>query len=235
VALERKEFSQWGLNYGLGLNWTLSQLDSLSYASFLNETLRRFPLLSEMQINEFVTYAGNEVWENQDKLFDHLSGEHLPHCQWKPKKIESVLEMDLHKDLKDYGLKLSSQTDLLDWDSLFMRNAISDTPFTKMLHKKLTPLVEKHLGIKVAPSYSFFSFYGDQGYCPPHRDRSECQWTLDLCVAQDKVWPIFIENEQIDLKENDAVIYSGTDQVHWRQKIHESGFCHLIFFHFKER
>lgn len=76
--------------------------------------------------------------------------------------------------------------------------------------------------------------YGDSGICPPHRDKEECQWTLDLCVNQDKPWKLNIEKSSFLMEENEGLVYSGTDQVHWRDQIHHNGFCDLVFFHFKE-
>jgi hypothetical protein len=76
--------------------------------------------------------------------------------------------------------------------------------------------------------------YGEEGICPPHRDQANCQWTLDLCIKQDRPWNLFVEDAVFVMQENEGLVYSGTDQIHWREKIHPKGHCFLVFFHFKE-
>lgn len=44
------------------------------------------------------------------------------------------------------------------------------------------------------PSYVALSMYSDRGVCRPRRDRPQCKHTVDLCINQDKPWPIYVEN-----------------------------------------
>ena len=101
-------------------------------------------------------------------------------------------------------------------------------------------------GERVKPSYVFLSLYGPDGICPPHTDRPQCKYTIDLLVAQDgSPWPIQIhktqdpdsERDTILLKPGEAVCYSGTGQRHYRDRMSETGpvvpsYANLAFFHF---
>lgn len=89
------------------------------------------------------------------------------------------------------------------------------------------------------PSYVFLSMYSSDGVCRAHRDRPQCKCTVNLCISQDKPWPLYIENpadgtfEEVVLEEGDAVLFSGTDQTHYRKPMLENGgsFCDVAHFH----
>lgn len=96
-------------------------------------------------------------------------------------------------------------------------------------------MVSDLAGQKLQPSYVFLSMYGPEGICPLHKDRPQCQFTLDLAVNQDAEWPIYIEEKPYNLKEGEAVFYSGTGQAHYRKAMKEDSkatFSDLAFFHF---
>lgn len=100
-------------------------------------------------------------------------------------------------------------------------------------------------GELVKPSYVFLSMYGPAGICPPHTDRPQCKYTIDLLVDQDGgTWPIEIHDNaaedsnrtQILLKPGEAVAYSGTQNRHYRDTMTlvnpTPTFANLAFFHF---
>lgn len=96
----------------------------------------------------------------------------------------------------------------------------------------------------VKPSYAFLSMYGKDGICPPHRDRPQCQFTIDLQIESNGVWPIMLEDiiveplqppidKSYNLEDGQALCYSGTDQKHYRSKMDlPCTFMNLAFFHF---
>jgi hypothetical protein len=232
--MNRNDFTQIGSKFGLSPDWILSELDSLSYAHFLNDLTTILPLPTSLQIHEFILCGKNDIWEKQEALYQYLFGLSLPYRKWTPKVIRDVLHDQEKERLKQYIQLVLKKPDLLFSCTIFNRYALYDSPFLQQIHKELTPIMQKSLGKNVKPTYSYLSMYNSQGICPPHRDISDCQWTLDLCVNQDQEWPIHVEDKSFILKENEALIYSGTDQLHWRERIHPNGHCHLVFFHFKE-
>jgi hypothetical protein len=122
-----------------------------------------------------------------------------------------------------------------------------DNKFNRWQWHNLPLLVEMHhdhefiktvsdmLGVKVKPSYVFLSMYGPDGVCPLHVDRPQCQFTVDLAIEQDAIWPIYINDKPIALQEGEAVLYSGTGDPHFRKPMSEDSlatYCTLAFFHF---
>jgi len=69
----------------------------------------------------------------------------------------------------------------------------------------------------------------------PHFDPfDEKKYTFDLQLDTNTYWDIFVEDERFSLNNNDALIFSGTHEIHWREpKVFEDDefvemlFCHL--------
>jgi mannosyltransferase OCH1-like enzyme len=47
-------------------------------------------------------------------------------------------------------------------------------------------------------------------------------------------WKIFVEGKSFTLKDNDALVFSGTNQLHWRERINfkKDDFVDMLFCHF---
>lgn len=150
-------------------------------------------------------------------------------------------------------IKASGYTDTDN--ELFKRQGFHNDPFFAKIHQDIfSPIVQKKVGKILKPSYNFLAFYHmNEGICPVHLDRPQCYITLDICLNQKKIWPLYInvdrhefidpedsdliekikkESQQFDLNPGDGLIYSGTEQPHWRNKIDTDNYCHLVFFHF---
>jgi len=118
------------------------------------------------------------------------------------------------------------------------------------------------IGEEVQACYNFLSLYNNLGVCEPHMDAPQAKWTLDYCIRQSEPWPISF-SQIIDwpspwegsfehwsqkilddsacrftdhtLQEREALVFSGSSQWHYRNRISRSkdeNFCHLVFFHF---
>jgi hypothetical protein len=232
--VQQTAFSNWGQNFGFDESWTISQLDNLAFSKFLIDFLPHFPLKTTDHLKAFIHFGGSLIKNDQSALYKYLFPQDLPYKNWSSKLIESVMSDEEFPRLCQYIEKVKTKKTILNSCNVFMRHALYDVPYLKDLHRQITPLVEKSLERKLNPTYSYLSMYGENGICPPHRDKPECQWTLDLCVKQDRPWLLSIENRSFLMNENEGLIYSGTDQLHWRDKIHPNGFCDLVFFHFKQ-
>lgn len=136
----------------------------------------------------------------------------------------------------------------------FGRRILHDLPTLGTLQMNLMPLVARIAGEAVEPAYNFLSLYETSGRCPPHLDAPSAKWTLDLCLAQNCDWPIYFspvvpwptadEASQLSgghtdmsfqahlLNPNEALIFSGSAQWHYRDAIPPGGFCHLAFLHY---
>jgi hypothetical protein len=117
-------------------------------------------------------------------------------------------------------------------DLAFNRHDVHNDPTLVKIHEHLEPWLAKHLGVEVKKSYCFLSIYRDNGICPRHTDRPQCKYTIDVCISQLQPWTIYVDDIPYLLQENDALIYSGTDSPHYRQRLQTGNHCYLVFFHF---
>jgi hypothetical protein len=133
-------------------------------------------------------------------------------------------------------------------------------PLLRSLHNDpdFIRLACETFGTKVQPSYVFLSMYGPDGVCPPHTDRPQCLYTIDLAVNQDGTWPIYIGENQgttledckpFILQEGEAIAYSGVNNRHYRKSMNvdsekilpgkektvvRATYTDLVFFHFAD-
>ena len=143
----------------------------------------------------------------------------------------------------------------------FGRYVIHNHPYLNQMQGALTRLVSDHVGEPVEASYNFLSLYNNLGVCELHMDAPNAKWTLDLCIDQSSAWPIQISNvcdwpveldcssgwearvfadrnvefSQYTHIEGSGLLFSGSSQWHYRDRIPRSGqenFSHLAFFHF---
>lgn len=72
----------------------------------------------------------------------------------------------------------------------------------------------------------------------PHIDETfrEPRLTFDLQLKSNIDWPIVVENREYTLKDNEALTFSGTHQVHWRTKrsFSDGEFMDMVFCHFSK-
>lgn len=118
------------------------------------------------------------------------------------------------------------------WEKDFNRHSVHNEPELVKIHSLLEPWLSGYLKRPVKKSYVFLSLYRKDGICPRHVDRPPCKYTVDVCMSQLRPWPIYIDDKPYTLLENDAILYSGTDSPHYRQRIQDGNHCFLIFFHF---
>lgn len=78
--------------------------------------------------------------------------------------------------------------------------------------------------------------YGDLPNLTPHYDNTFKQHrvTLDVQLRSNCNWPIIVEGKRFSLKDNQALTFSGTDQIHWRdyKKLPNDFFVEMLFCHF---
>lgn len=71
----------------------------------------------------------------------------------------------------------------------------------------------------------------------PHVDFfEEPRFTFDIQLKSTRNWPIVVEGQEFVLRDNDAVIFSGTNQLHWRPKMifNHDDIIDMLFCHFSE-
>lgn len=107
------------------------------------------------------------------------------------------------------------------------------------LRKHLESIVQNRYGNDwILISYQFARYSTKFGYRPklfPHFDQTfdSHRLTLDVQVKSTIEWPIIVEGKEFILQDSDGLIFSGTDQIHWRSEIDlsETDVVDLIFCH----
>jgi hypothetical protein len=78
--------------------------------------------------------------------------------------------------------------------------------------------------------------YGEFPVLTPHFDNTfkEPRVTFDVQLNANIKWPIVVEGKSFLLKDNQAMTFSGTHQVHWRDPINfkDGDFIEMLFCHF---
>src|SRR3954469_12809577 len=147
-----------------------------------------------------------------------------------PRVLAPLLDRALFSSLQVYvrGLLREEVLRYEDWGRRHIRH---NDPFGVLLHHQLTPRVSAEVGRALKPSYCFLACYGDEGQVPPHTDREQCQYTLDLCVESRGEWPLFVDGRPWTFGENEALLYAGTEQEHHRDRKPAGAIANLLFFH----
>jgi len=105
---------------------------------------------------------------------------------------------------------------------------------------EVKPVMEKHTGIKLSPTYSYSRIYKEGDILARHSDRYSCEISTTLNLGGDP-WPIYLDPTggkgkagiKIDLNPGDMLIYSGCDLEHWREEFKGKD-CGQVFLHYNK-
>jgi hypothetical protein len=108
------------------------------------------------------------------------------------------------------------------------------------LLEKVKPVMEKHTGIKLSPTYSYARIYKKGDVLPRHKDRYSCEISTTLNLGGDK-WPIYLDPTgkkgqagiKVNLNPGDMLIYSGCELEHWREEFKGKD-CGQVFLHYNK-
>ena len=108
------------------------------------------------------------------------------------------------------------------------------------LLEEVKPVMEKHTGIKLSPTYSYSRIYKKGDVLARHKDRYSCEISTTLNLGGDP-WPIYLDptgkegqaGVKVDLKPGDMLIYSGCDLEHWREEFTGKD-CGQVFLHYNK-
>lgn len=148
-------------------------------------------------------------------------------------RLGDVLEPRLFESFRFYVRQIASSA--LTISEAWGRRISHNDPYAVLIHRQLEELVSRAVGRRVKASYAFVASYQDGAEVPRHRDREQCRYTLDLCLEDrggDADWPLWIEGTPWVLRENEAILYRGTEQIHWRDRKPDGKVANLVFFHF---
>jgi len=108
-------------------------------------------------------------------------------------------------------------------------------PFTESLLLSKREQMQKITGLELLPTYSFYRVYTYGSSLKKHSDRESCEISATVCLASSNdMWPIFMENNPVNLNPGDAVIYLGIELEHYREEF-KGDFCSQCFLHYVDK
>lgn len=171
---------------------------------------------------------------------------------------DNFFTLQLHRQIEDIARNVPQQR--LERHELkdFGRHVVHDDDWFTRLQHEILGRVEDMAGRALVPGYNFLSLYGGKGVCELHMDEPMSMYTLDYCISQSGPWPIHFsnlvdwpgrelmtawkpedvfENPAVSftthvLEPNQALLFIGSSQWHYRAPITPGGFCNLLFFHY---
>lgn len=103
-----------------------------------------------------------------------------------------------------------------------------------------TPKIEICTGKSLYPTYSYARIYNNGAELVPHLDRPSCEISATICISKTINYPICFAYDskkiEVELEPGDAIIYSGCDLIHWREKYNGEDGGHMqVFIHYVEQ
>jgi hypothetical protein len=152
------------------------------------------------------------------------------------KLISNVLsDLDFVKLQSHFKQKMSDST--VNFDEFGRRNVSSiSEPILLEYSELLLPKVREFFSETLVPSYSLFVEYSNTEISLyKHKDANACTYTLDLVLYQNRPWGLWVEGEEFLAKENEAIMFWGEDQEHWRETVKDNdNVVGVAFFHYVE-
>jgi len=82
----------------------------------------------------------------------------------------------------------------------------------------LNQRVNEEWGKNLLPAYAMGRILYTGSELKPHRDRRSSEYAMTLCLEKDCNYPIYFDGEEFELEPGDAVLYKGSEVMHWREK-----------------
>lgn len=145
--------------------------------------------------------------EEMELIYDHINSTPDEHIMLHPHLGHKVFLWGMPQSIQDKVLNIAQQ--------------YSDVPL------KLTEV----------SAARYATGYIDPPNLYPHIDSfKEPRFTFDIQLKSTRNWPIFVEGEEFVLRDNEAIIFSGTNQLHWRSKttFKDDDIVDMLFCHFSE-
>jgi hypothetical protein len=156
-----------------------------------------------------------------------------------PTILNNVFSEQDYLDIRNF--LESYPKDQMNFDPQLGRYMLTHSVIDTYAEKLLPVARELFESPTLLSSYSLFAHYeGASASLFRHVDDNACTYTIDMCVYQNKPWDLGVnynnEDRYYTLQENEALVYYGNDQEHWRGPFPDPTEQHvaMIFFHFVE-
>jgi len=99
------------------------------------------------------------------------------------------------------------------------------------------PIVEKSIGLKLTPNYSYARIYKRGDVLEKHKDRFSCEVSCTMNLGGNIKWPMYLKSGKKEIpviqSPGDLLIYRGADLQHWREAYTGKDYCQ-VFLHYND-
>ena len=153
------------------------------------------------------------------------------------KLVKKFLTKEEVKLLNKY-CEIKHRTNVVSFDP---RNNVEDTYnygdplFDSMLTVKQS-LIEKIVGYKLLPTYSYWRMYTKYSTLTKHVDRPSCEISATINIGGDgsTEWPIYMNKTPVYMKPGDAAVYLGAKIPHYRKEF-KGDWSAQVFLHYVKK
>ena len=214
--------------------------------------------LMNMPYEHLCNYVKRLILEKENYTEGILRKENLDSSyefsEFNPVIVNNVLEDSAIDVFKDYYRESIKNGYFVLGDNQSNRYKSNNESFSRFLHYEILPLIEKIIGKRLKPTYSYLSAYTKDADLPPHTDRPDCEYTVSFIVDKpDGVsWPIYFDKEKQPIKgkgrysvkpdkanciacdcgANGLMIFNGRDHIHYREAL-EYDYYNILLLHYK--
>lgn len=210
----------------------------------------RKPSIIDVIAGEITDIKGDNIYSalNSDNLQKSYTFD-----EYSPVVVENVLNAStLTICQKYYSTTIENGAYVLG-DTQSKRFMSHNEPLSRILHYEVLPLIEKIVGKKLMPSYTYLSAYVKDSHLPAHTDRADCEYTVSFLINKpdNSHWPIYLhkvkqpvkhkgradftppkeECIEVDCNAGGLMIFQGTDHVHFRENL-PYDFYHIVLLHY---
>lgn len=155
------------------------------------------------------------------------------------KKVANIFSEDQIKKIYEIiDNTPEEKTRLQPWAS----HKVWDVSLGKDIEARINEVVKESLGdhLELRMDYSFARYSPKFGYKAklfPHYDtRPHQRVTFDIQLRASEPWGLVVENIDYSISDNEALVFAGTQQIHWRENKEiapdaeiDMIFCHLEY------
>jgi hypothetical protein len=154
--------------------------------------------------------------------------------------VKNAVKTELRDIITQYALFDEMQDFTPDGSQVPKAHSKYADPAMEAMLLYIHPLMEKHTGLELYPTYSFYRVYRNGDILHPHKDRPSCEISTTVCFNYSYddskyTWPIIMNERKVNMKPGDIVVYRGVDLEHAREEFtppgddwHVQAFLHYV-------
>jgi hypothetical protein len=142
---------------------------------------------------------------------------HVPNQDFEVIKIKDVLS----PIVIDYLYKMTEEANVTvqEWGGRKCWALNSHPIFYRAVNEAVKRATGKNVFLMEFFFLRYSNEYGYQSKLFPHYDKYDSQrLTLDIQLKYNKDWAVVVEGESFNLEYNEGLLFSGTQQIHWREE-----------------